>query len=138
MKKYINLGIILTGITLTFSAFADVMHQVKPGETLKTISTQYYGNDSHAQEIFRKNNSQIPTTQKLKSGQTLIIPISKKTPLPSSPSVAPVDSSIQRTEEGLPLLIDLSSTEPPDPWCCCIESSPNAQNNDEEEVSDDT
>ncbi|HLD29687.1 MAG TPA: LysM domain-containing protein, partial [bacterium] len=48
-------------------------HKVKPGETLKSLSQEYYGDSRHWDAIYKMNEDKIEKGL-LKPGQTLIIP----------------------------------------------------------------
>ena len=49
-------------------------HVVAAGDTLESISRHYYGDDSHATEIYEANRDQIRDPATLHAGQTLVLP----------------------------------------------------------------
>lgn len=51
------------------------MHTVLPGDSIASIASQYYGDQSQAKEIYLANRHQLTSDNTIKVGQSLRIPV---------------------------------------------------------------
>jgi nucleoid-associated protein YgaU len=54
-------------------------YEIKPGDTLSKISKQFYGNANEYMRIFYANRDQLSDPDKIRAGQSLVIPPDDKT-----------------------------------------------------------
>ncbi len=65
----------LTGSTQKKTSHAKpIRHIVKPGDSLASIATQYYGSESNYKLIYQANRSELADESLLQVGQVLLIP----------------------------------------------------------------
>ncbi len=76
----LSLGIIMIGAFFFFQREQTqfMTHRVNPGETLRTLASQYYGDANQWKVIFLANRKKLMAKQGLVPGDTLKIPILEK------------------------------------------------------------